>query len=49
MIIVSIISTGLLIVAIGIDTDNSALAKKYKKTQTLAHLITVETNYCQQI
>ncbi|MGC2597944.1 MAG: hypothetical protein WA395_07420 [Nitrososphaeraceae archaeon] len=38
MIIVSIISAGLLIVAIGIDTDNSALAKKYKKTQTLAQL-----------
>ena len=37
MIIVSIMSAGL-VVAIGIDTDNNALAKKYKKTKTLAQL-----------
>ena len=38
MIIISIISVGLLIVVIGTDTDNNALAKKYKKTKTLAQL-----------
>jgi hypothetical protein len=36
--IISIIMAGLLIVTIGIGTDGSALAKKYKKTQTLAQV-----------
>jgi len=38
IIIISIISVELLIVVIGTDTDNNALAKKYKKTKTLAQL-----------
>ncbi len=38
MTITSIISAGLLVVTLAVDTDGSASAKKYKKTQTVAQV-----------
>jgi hypothetical protein len=38
MTITFIISAGLLVVTLAVDTDGSASAKKYKKTQTVAQV-----------
>ena len=38
LVIIFVISAGLLVVAIGIDTDSNALAKKYKKSQGAVQL-----------
>ena len=48
MTITSIISAGLLVVTLAVDTDGSASAKK-QEHRRLHKLTTVEITYCQQM